>query len=199
MSPNVLFQIGIFWGLIPAIAFSLAYPSILKRLSMGLLSPYAKVDPRKRLYAALLDIFVAFSVAMASVTTGNVAYAVVAAAYLLLRDSVRGQSPGKFIIGLAVINIETGRPASWKDSARRNVVFLLPGANIAAVILETRTLFSDPQGQRLGDRFAQTQVVEGAGAAELLKELQEWLVAFDAQLGRGPGRRPRAPVRDRAA
>lgn len=199
MSPNVLFQIGIFRGLIPAIAFSLAYPSILKRLSMGLLSPYAKVDPRKRIYAALLDIFVAFSVAMASVTTGNAAYAVVAAVYLLLRDSVRGRSPGKFIIGLAVIDIETGLAATWKDSARRNVIFLLPGANIAAVFLETRTLFSDPQGQRLGDRFAQTQVVEGAGAAELLKDLQEWLVALDAQLGRSPGRRPRAPVRDRAA
>jgi len=199
MSPNVLFRIAIFWGLVPALVFSLAYPAILKRLSLGLLSPYAKVDPRKRIYAAILDMFLALLAVMAAVASGNVAYAVVAAAYLLLRDSLRGQSPGKFIIGLVVINVETGLPASWKDSARRNVLFLLPGANLAAVVLETRTLFDDPQGQRLGDRFAQTQVIEGAGAAEVLKELQDWLAAFDGQLGRSPGRRPRAPVRDRAA
>jgi len=196
---DITLQALVGWVLAPAIVFSLAYPAILKRLSLGLLSPYAKVDPRKRIYAAILDMFMGLSVAMAAVTTGNVAYAAAAAAYLLLRDSLRGQSAGKFIIGLVVINVETGLPASWKDSARRNVLFLLPGANLAAVVLETRTLFDDPQGQRLGDRFAQTQVIEGAGAAEVLKELQDWLAAFDGQLGRSPGRRPRAPVRDRAA
>jgi uncharacterized RDD family membrane protein YckC len=196
---NITLQVLIGWLVAPAAVFTLTYPAILKRLSLGLVSPYAKVDPRKRIYAAILDMFMAGSVAMAAVTTGNVAYAVAAAAYLLLRDSLRGQSPGKFIIGLVVINVETGLPASWRDSARRNVIFLLPGANLAAVVLETRTLVSDPQGQRLGDRFAQTQVIEGAGAAEVLKELQDWLAAFDGPLGRSPGRHPRAPVRDRAA
>jgi hypothetical protein len=52
----------------------------------------------------------------------------------------------------------------------------------------------DPQGQRLGDRLAQTQVVEGAGVAELVKELEEWLLAFNAGLSRGR----RRPVRERA-
>jgi uncharacterized RDD family membrane protein YckC len=187
------------WFLAPAIVFSLAYPSILTRLSLGLLSPYVRADRRKRIYAALIDGFLVMSVAFAFGTTGNVAYLALAAAFGLLRDGIHGQSPGKFIMGLVVINVETGDVARWKDSGRRNVLFLLPGANIAAVVLEARTLLRDPQGQRLGDRFAQTQVIEGAGAAEVVKELQEWLLALTPQSGRGAGRRDRSPVRDRAA
>jgi uncharacterized RDD family membrane protein YckC len=187
------------WIIAPALVFALAYPTIVQRLSLGLLSPYAKADARKRLYAALLDGFLVLSVFFASVTSGNVAYAMAAAAYALLRDGVHGQSFGKFILGLVVINIQTGEAAGWQDSIRRNAVLLLPGANLAAVVLETRMLLRDPQGQRLGDRFAQTQVIEGAGAAELLREFQEWLMAFDRQLGRDTGRRDVARVRDRAA
>ena len=58
----------------------------------------------------------------------------------------------------------------------------------------------DPQGQRLGDRLAQTQVVEGLGAKDLVKSFQDWLMGFGAELGRAVGKRRRAPVRiDRAA
>ena len=128
---------------------------------------------RKRIYAALLDGFVVMSVAFAVGATDNLAYLALAAAFGLLRDGIGGHSPGKFILGLVVINVETGKPATWGDSARRNVLFLLPGANIAAVFLEALTLLRDPQGQRLGDRFAQTQVIEGTGAAELAKDLQD--------------------------
>jgi uncharacterized RDD family membrane protein YckC len=186
------------WVIAPAIVFALAYPAMYARLSLGLLSPYPKADSRKRIYAALLDGFVVLSMAFAFGTTGNVAYLLLAATFCLLRDGIRGHSPGKFILGLVVVNVETGEAARWQDSARRNLLFLLPGANIAAVFLEARTLLRDPQGQRLGDRFAQTQVVEGSGAAELVKELQERLLAMAPQ-GRGPARRNRAPVRGRAA
>ncbi len=187
------------WLATPAIVFTLAYPSILTRLSLGLLSPYTKADVRKRIYAALLDGFVVMSVAFAVGTTGNLAYLALATAFGLLRDGIGGHSPGKFILGLVVINVETGKPATWGDSARRNVLFLLPGANIAAVFLEARTLLRDPQGQRLGDRFAQTQVIEGAGAAELAKDLQTLLMTIAGYLDRSPRGRERSPVRDRAA
>jgi len=197
--PDVTLQALVGWLLAPAMVFSLTYPAILTRLSVGLVSPYAKADLRKRIYAALLDGFVITSVFFAFATARTAPYLVLAMVYTLLRDSLNGQSPGKFVLGLAVINVQTGEPARWIDSARRNILFLLPGANIAAVFLESRTLLRDPQGQRLGDRFAQTQVVEGAGAAELLQDVIDRLLAQTPQPGRGPGRRHRAPVRDRAA
>jgi hypothetical protein len=59
---------------------------------------------------------------------------------------------------------------------------------------------ADPQGQRLGDRLAQTQVVEGAGARELAKSLQDWLMSLGRGLGHAAGGRRRVPGQiDRAA
>ena len=72
------------------------------------------------------------------------------------------------------LNLETGRPATLVSSARRNVVLVLPGANVAAIFLETITIVRDVQGQRLGDRLAQTRVVEGFGAKDLVSAFQEW-------------------------
>ena len=175
------------WLVLPAAAFTAAYQPILARLSLGVISPYVKADVRKRLYAALLDAFIVVSIGAAAVTTGNALYVAVAAAYTLFRDAIGGHSVGKFILGLVVLNVETGRPATWRDAAGRNLLFLLPGANLAAVVLETRTLMRDPQGQRLGDRFAQTQVVEGAGVAELVEEIEHSLNALTGPAR--PGRR----------
>jgi hypothetical protein len=84
----------------------------------------------------------------------------------------------------------------------RNFLLLLPGANVVAVVLEARTILSDPQGQRLGDRLAQTQVVEGAGARDLVKSLQDLLVSLGDALDDAAGRRRRRRVPggiDRAA
>lgn len=52
----------------------------------------------------------------------------------------------------------------------------LPGANVVAAFLVATTIVRDPYGQRLGDRFALTQVVEGFGAREIVAAVQElWL------------------------
>ena len=186
--------------LLPAVAFSLAYPSLVNRLSRGLVSSYAKADARRRLTAACLDAWVAVTLAVLAATTGIVLYLGLSAGYLLLRDAIAGQSIGKLLLGLVVIDLETGRPTSWSGSVKRNLVLLLPGANVAAVFLEGRTILVDPQGQRLGDRFAQTQVVEGAGARDLVRLLRDWLLYIGSVLGQTPGRRRAEPGRfDRAA
>ena len=54
----------------------------------------------------------------------------------------------------------------------------MPGLNIVAGVLEPFTIVRDPQGQRLGDRLAHTQVVEGLGARELTKIVQRELLAI---------------------
>jgi hypothetical protein len=96
---------------------------------------------------------------------------------------------------LVVIDLVTGRPTGRAGSAKRNVLFLLPGANVAAMFLESATIIRDPEGQRLGDRVAQTQVVQGFGARELVASLQEWWRDFLAHLD-GRSRQPqKIPVK----
>jgi len=133
-------------------------------------------------------------------TSDLVLYLAAGAAYLLFRDAIRGQSVGKFLLAVVVISLETGRPCSLAGSVRRNLLLLVPGANVVAIFLEVRTVVRDPQGQRLGDRLAQTQVVEGFGAKDLVKSFQDRLMGLSAEFDRAVGRPGRAPKRiDRAA
>ena len=149
------------------------------------MSPYAKADVRRRLFAATIDGLLVVTSCLLYWNMGYVSYLAAGGAYLLLRDAIRGQSVGKFLLGLVVISLETGSASSLAGSVRRNLLLLLPGANVVAIFLEAATLVRDPQGQRLGDRLAQTQVVEGLGAKDLVKAFQDWL------MGLGPRLRPR--------
>ena len=179
------------FSLLSAITLALAYHPILAKLSLGLVSPYAKADVTKRLLAAAVDGMLIASVLYRS--SESLFYVVAGAAYLLLRDAMSGRSVGKFVCGLDVINLGTGRPCGSGASVSRNVLFLLPGANVIAAFLEAATIVRDPQGQRLGDRFALTQVVEGFGAKDLVTGVQQWLLVLIEQLGdkvRKPGRVP---------
>jgi len=184
---------GIF--VLPAVIFALVYFPAVTRLSMGLVSPYVKADVGKRLFAASIDALLISTSCVLYWNSKTILFLVAAGAYLLLRDAVGGQSIGKFFLGLVVISLETGRPSTLTGSVRRNLLFLLPGANVVAVFLEAVTVVRDPQGQRLGDRLAQTQVVEGLGAKDLLKSFQDWLASLGAGVGRSVGSRGRAPVR----
>lgn len=186
--------------LLPAVTFALAYSSMVAHLSRGLISPYLKADVRKRLTAAFIDGLMVATLCLVSWTVGWLLSLAVGAAYLLLRDAIGGQSVGKLLLGLVVIDLETGRVSSLSGSIKRNLLLLLPGANVVAIFLETRTIIADPQGQRLGDRLAQTHVVEGAGAKDLVKLFQEWLMSLGSGLGHAAGGRRRVPGRiDRAA
>ncbi|HYR90974.1 MAG TPA: RDD family protein [Terriglobia bacterium] len=170
--------------LLSAITLALAYRPILARLSVGLVSPYAKADVTKRLFAAAVDGMLVATALVPYLNSESLVCLLAGAGYLLLRDAVRGRSVGKFVCGLMVINLETGRPCGCGPSVNRNLIFLLPGANVAAAFLEAGTILRDPQGQRLGDRFALTQVVEGFGARDVVAAVQEWWLAFIFHLDR---------------
>ena len=185
---------------LPAITFALAYSPIVTHLTKGLISPYTKADVRKRFSAALVDGLVVMTLSLGYWTANSLWYFAIGATYLLLRDAIGGRSIGKLLAGLVVIDLQTGRTASVTGSAKRNLLLLLPGANLVAIFLEARTIVTDPQGQRLGDRLAQTQVVEGAGARELVKSFQDWLLSLSSGIGSAAGGRRRVPGRiDRAA
>jgi uncharacterized RDD family membrane protein YckC len=196
MSANTI--LGIF--ILPALVFAVAYFPIVTHLSRGLLSAYAKADVKRRLFAATIDGLIIVTSCFLYWNLDFVLYLAAGGAYLLLRDAIKGQSIGKLLLGLVVISLETGRPSSLTGSVRRNALLLLPGANAVAIFLEAGTIVRDLQGQRLGDRLAQTQVVDGLGAKDLIKSFQDWLMGLGAEFGRAVGRGRRAPVRtDRAA
>jgi hypothetical protein len=178
---------------LPALAFALGYFPALNRLTVSLVSPYAKADVRKRLCAAMVDSLLVATSGMFALILQSPWLPIVGALYLLLRDSVQGQSLGKLLFGLVVISLETGRPITLASSIRRNLIFLLPGANIIAAFLETVTVIRDVQGQRLGDRLAHTHVIEGFGAKDLARSFIEWLNSLLPEVNRA-GRPKRRPV-----
>jgi hypothetical protein len=180
--------------LLAAVLFGLVYFPTLKYASVGLVTPYAKVDVWKRLLAATLDGMPAIAAWFLYQRSGAWWGAAVATLYMLLRDGIGGQSLGKLLVGLVVVNVRTGQLCTWKDSVLRNVFVLIPGANVVAVLLESVTIIRDPQGQRLGDRLAQTQVIEGLGAKDLARSFQRWWMSVFGELERVPRKRRRQPA-----
>jgi uncharacterized RDD family membrane protein YckC len=178
---------------LPAALFAIVYFPAVTQLSMAVVSPYGKADLKKRLFALAIDGFVVLTAWFLYTHVESSLFLVAGAAYILLRDAMQGQSLGKLLMGLVVVSVETGRPIALKGSVYRNVVLVLPGVNVVALFLEPITVFRDPQGQRLGDRLAQTQVVEGLGVRDLATFSQQWLGRFVVDLNavvRKPGREP---------
>lgn len=82
--------------------------------------------------------------------------------YLFLRDARRGQSIGKRAARLMVVSLETGRPCTAGESALRSLVLVLSGLLIPGIgwLIEPIVALVDRDGRRLGDRAADTQVIE---------------------------------------
>jgi hypothetical protein len=95
---------------LPGVVFALVYSPIVTHLSRSLVSPYPKADVRKRLLAAAMDASIVVTGGLLYWTSNLTIYLALGAAYLLLRDGVRGQSIGKLIVGLTVIRLDSGRP-----------------------------------------------------------------------------------------
>ena|SRR5688572_16610222 len=169
------------------------FPLLVRSLP-ALSSPYVKADLRRRVCAAATDGFIVGASVFFYQRLNSLPLLISGAAYALLRDGMRGQSVGKLLFGLIVVSLETGQPATLPASVRRNFLFLLPGANVAAIFLEAMTLARDVQGQRLGDRIAQTQVVEGFGAKDLAKSLMDWWRGTVELAGAGKGDRTPVPT-----
>ena len=80
-----------------------------------------------------------------------------------MRDGFNGQSPGKRLTGVQVIDEATGRPISFVQSFKRNWMFTLgvlpfAGPLISLAIVIT-IIIQMTKGYRLGDRFAGTRVI----------------------------------------
>jgi uncharacterized RDD family membrane protein YckC len=125
-----------------------------------------------RFLARLLDFIVATVVTLVAHTPGPI----IALAYLLLADGIlQGQSPGKKVFGIRVVHVPTRTPAGYRESALRNapiavvwIFFVIPllgwflflTLGLAIIAFEAYMVRSDALGIRIGDVFADTQVVD---------------------------------------
>lgn len=141
-------------------------------------SPYPKADLRLRGLARLVDLVLAFAVANAAREAGPA----LAALYLLFADGLmQGQSVGKRLFGVRAMVLPAragtrGRPAGYRESVLRNAPFALAGlfyglslvgwvlffvVGVPLVLIEAWLVWRDRLGLRIGDLFADTQVVDG--------------------------------------
>ncbi len=140
-------------------------------------SPYPKADLGLRGLARLVDLTLAFAVANGARHAGPP----LAALYLLAADGLMGgQSVGKRVFGVRVMvlpppGVPRGNPAGYRESVLRNAPFALVslfyGVTLVGWILplvvgvpvlafEAWRAWRDPLGLRVGDLFADTQVVD---------------------------------------
>jgi uncharacterized RDD family membrane protein YckC len=149
-----------------------------------------KKVPNKRVCALLIDVFIinlAYSV-LSAVGAGlpDIALSLLLIAYLLVRDAfLRGQSIGKYVVGLRVVDME-GQPCNLRRSGLRNLIFIVPPVIFGIVsqlfesvesapdiplyvsglifialsiyVIEYIVMQRSSEARRLGDRVAGTKV-----------------------------------------
>lgn len=134
-------------------------------------SPYPKADLVLRGLARAVDFLIAFVLATAAPWLGPL----LAAVYLLVADGfMHGQSVGKRIFGVRAMVIPRRVPVTYRESILRNAPFALVAlfyvvpvlwlvlfvAGVPIVLFEAYMVWSDRLGIRIGDIFADTQVVD---------------------------------------
>lgn len=82
--------------------------------------------------------------------------------FQLFKDGFgQGQSPGKKALKLMVIDLDTNTPCTKQKSFLRNVILLLAGlVPIIGSFIEPIMVLATKDGRRLGDRAANTMVIE---------------------------------------
>jgi uncharacterized RDD family membrane protein YckC len=184
--PYLIFALGAFFS-----GFILLRTA--ERRAKPVVSPYPKASLERRLIAFAIDFGVALAVFAVLVPRDFVIATFVGPLYFLVRDAVfGGQSFGKLFVGLKAIELETAKPVTIAGSLHRNLVLAVPGMNLVALFFEARQVRADPHGMRLGDRFAETQVVHGMGAVDLVRTVAD-AGRRSARALRGKGLRKRLP------
>lgn len=126
-----------------------------------------KAAPIKRLLAYIIDIgvmivlSVAVAILVSLVRLQLLALLMfVSPVYFLLRDGLfkafPGQSLGKKVLKIMVINVNTKQPIGMFDSFKRQIFMWIPILNFVECIM----ILVDPEGRRFGDKVFNTMVIE---------------------------------------
>lgn len=121
--------------------------------------------PKDRFVAAAIDFVPPFLLFFALAAAGQSGPAAIVAlfssVYFIFRDLIgNGQSPGKRVCSLQVIDTETDRVPQAMGLILRNLGFGVPGLNAVYAIVEGIRILQHSQGLRFGDVFAETGVVK---------------------------------------
>lgn len=135
-------------------------------------SPYPKAALLPRFVARASDLVLSFLLSGISEKAGVLAGLL----YLLVADALmQGQSIGKRIAGVKVVHVPTRSPADVRHSMVRNAPFALAFLfstvslwgwllfvliGLPLILFEAYMVYTDALGVRLGDIFADTQVID---------------------------------------
>ncbi|AKU91102.1 RDD family protein [Vulgatibacter incomptus] len=167
-------------------------------------SPYPKAELAPRLLAKAVDLFVAGLFAWFIPSVG----VAMALAYLLFADGLpNGQSPGKRLLGVKAVHVPTRRSCTPAQSLVRNLPIAIGFAFLTNVFLamvaipialfELYMASSDALGVRIGDIFADTQVIDGKVPLDVRASTEDLLRRAHA-LGRDVGGPAEVQTRDAA-
>ena len=131
-----------------------------------------KASVLKRIMARFVDWLVAWVFALFLPPIG----VIFGMTYLAVADGLqKGQSLGKMVFGLDVVK-QDGSPCDLRSSVFRNIPFvliylfyalgffgwiLLIIVGLPILLIELWLIYVDERGDRLGDRIADTHVIEG--------------------------------------
>jgi len=131
-----------------------------------------KASVLKRIFARIVDWLIAWVLALIVPPAGIVLGII----YLAVADGLqKGQSLGKMVFGLDVVK-QDGSPCDLRSSILRNIPFvliylfyalgffgwiLIVIVGLPLLLIELWLICVDDQGERLGDRIADTHVIEG--------------------------------------
>ncbi|MGB7156789.1 MAG: RDD family protein [Tepidisphaeraceae bacterium] len=115
-------------------------------------------------------IFLPFEGLIAAAAPTLVAYeiltsvvAVAVACVFIMKDGFGGQSPGKRLTGVLVLDEQSGQPISFGQSFKRNAILLIGQVpfvgHIAGLGVIVVLAIQLNKGYRAGDRFASTRVI----------------------------------------
>jgi len=159
--------------LVPLTILGIIFLPIFHKVAPLVISPYSKADTRKRLFASSVDISVCLTFYYLFTSFKGIHFLAIIGLYILLKDVLfKGRSIGKLLFGLIVIQVTNGKPCGIWQSIGRNILLIIPGINMVTCFFEFVLIYKDKHGIRLGDRIANTQVIEGMEVPELAKYFQ---------------------------
>ncbi len=117
--------------------------------------------------AWLVDIVASFVVAavvaaaigVVSDALAVVVFLIVLVGWYVVPETVWGQTPGKRLVGISVVDTN-GNDISAGDAVMRNVTKILGGSSLLFVLVGVVLIADSRDNQRLGDRMADTLVVQ---------------------------------------
>lgn len=122
---------------------------IAKKISKSIPKDYPKAPIGKRALAYILDGIFTFLLSLLLIIPGVV--------YYFIKDGLKnGQSWGNRVMGLRVVNLETGKPCTKLQSVLRALFMVVSPINLIEVVM----VIFESKGQRLADMIMHTNVLE---------------------------------------